>query len=768
MPNVQHHSLYDVRQFRPALYALVLLGMTGFAFAAESPAVWVLGTGAVLLHFWLVQTGRFHPLPRIVANAVTILGVAALAIVLQETEGTPLLTIGHFLVLLQMVKLYEQRANRDYAQLLILSLLLMVAAAISTASLLFGLMLVAYLFLSLYCCLLFHLKTEADHARQVIGPSEVDQHPTTIRQDQNRFDQSMRRLIALISSFAITTAVLTFLLFPRGPGAGLFGQNQYKVTQSLTGFSDTVGFQNVARISQNTRQVATVKVDRLGMPYQGVLLLRGVTLDRYTGGAKGSGDDPYVWKRTIDNSGPPITIQRRNPRDFGVGGVIHQEVSLDPTGTPALFAVGGIARFSSPDERPYRYSEQDGVLQAADPLQERIRYEVWSRDQISGSRETADQIAGIGERDPGTRDNRYFSSITSIIDPKIRQIAMQEEVSGSDEEGPLAERRDQDEFVTNLDTTIAKNIERYLKNNFTYTLDLTDAARIGNTDPLVAFLTDFKRGHCEYFAGAMALLCQSLGIRARVVVGFKCDEYNAIGDYYTVRQSHAHAWVEVLGPDNVWETFDPTTGNEDVSVRMDTVWQRIRAIFNYLEFQWESAVITDDQSRRNELLTSSFRQVRGAAEQSQQAVKDAWNWQGKVFVSLNILNALVTLMVLALVGSVGWFLWEKSRLRRRARRIGLDTLPLEEQLKLARQLRFYDELVRLLERHGIIRPPHLTPLEFSSSLAYLPTEAFDSIRHLTDIFYRVRFGRAELSPEQQRHLVHSIVSVENSLGRSLA
>ena len=62
--------------------------------------------------------------------------------------------------------MWEQRANRDYAQLLVLSLLLMVAAAISTGSLVFGLLFVGYLLTSLYCCLLFHLKVETDDARR--------------------------------------------------------------------------------------------------------------------------------------------------------------------------------------------------------------------------------------------------------------------------------------------------------------------------------------------------------------------------------------------------------------------------------------------------------------------------------------------------------------------------------------------------------------------------------------------------------------------------
>src|SRR5206468_11822860 len=96
---------------------------------------------------------------------------------------SPILVIGQFLVMMQIVKLWEQRANRDYAQLLVLSLLLMVAAAISTASLIFGIMLIAYLFLSLYCCLLFHLQVETDEARKGLALPERAS-PSTLRQDQ--------------------------------------------------------------------------------------------------------------------------------------------------------------------------------------------------------------------------------------------------------------------------------------------------------------------------------------------------------------------------------------------------------------------------------------------------------------------------------------------------------------------------------------------------------------------------------------------------------
>ena len=42
---------------------------------------------------------------------------------------------------------------------------------------------------------------------------------------------------------------------------------------------------------------------------------------------------------------------------------------------------------------------------------------------------------------------------------------------------------------------------------------------------MVAFLYDLKRRHCEYFAGAMTLMCQSLHLNARMVVGFGVRGY---------------------------------------------------------------------------------------------------------------------------------------------------------------------------------------------------------------------------------------------------
>src|SRR5688572_13589781 len=277
--------MYRISQFKPALYILLLLGVTGFALASESPGVWVFGAGLMLLNAWLVWTGRFVPMPRLLANVVTIAAMLFIAREVFIPNTTPVMIIGKFLVLLQLIKLWEQRANRDFAQLLILSLLLMVAAAINTASLVFGVLFVSYLFLSLYCCLLFHLKVETDSARVALALPEEKVGPERLRMDQRHLSRSMRRLTGFVSLVSILLAVAVFLFFPRGSGANMLSPFQFRPSQALTGFSDQVDFQKVAQITQNAEIMAYVRLWKNEEPVAGgqTLLLRGTALGHYTG-----------------------------------------------------------------------------------------------------------------------------------------------------------------------------------------------------------------------------------------------------------------------------------------------------------------------------------------------------------------------------------------------------------------------------------------------------------------------------------------------------
>ncbi len=72
------------------------------------------------------------------------------------------------------------------------------------------------------------------------------------------------------------------------------------------------------------------------------------------------------------------------------------------------------------------------------------------------------------------------------------------------------------------------------------------------------FLTEAKKGYCTYFAFSFALMLRSLGIPARIAVGFFVQPESGIMNYYPVRANMAHAWTEVFFPSIGWVSFDAT------------------------------------------------------------------------------------------------------------------------------------------------------------------------------------------------------------------
>lgn len=72
------------------------------------------------------------------------------------------------------------------------------------------------------------------------------------------------------------------------------------------------------------------------------------------------------------------------------------------------------------------------------------------------------------------------------------------------------------------------------------------------------FLFELKRGHCEYFASALAVLARCAGLPSRVATGFSPGNYNVLTDTFDVYEYHAHAWTQIYIDDYGWLTFDAT------------------------------------------------------------------------------------------------------------------------------------------------------------------------------------------------------------------
>lgn len=79
-------------------------------------------------------------------------------------------------------------------------------------------------------------------------------------------------------------------------------------------------------------------------------------------------------------------------------------------------------------------------------------------------------------------------------------------------------------------------------------------------DDLESFLFEVKAGYCEQFASAFAAMARSIGLPARVAVGFTWGEWDETRGAYVVRGEHAHAWPEVYFQGTGWVRFEPTPG----------------------------------------------------------------------------------------------------------------------------------------------------------------------------------------------------------------
>jgi uncharacterized membrane protein YgcG len=135
---------------------------------------------------------------------------------------------------------------------------------------------------------------------------------------------------------------------------------------------------------------------------------------------------------------------------------------------------------------------------------------------------------------------------TGGVDPRISQIA----------------RTVTKQAHTPFDRTVALN--RYFLDpafGFKYSVE----TKPGNSgDALVDFLTRGKTGYCEQFASAMAVMLRTVGVPARVAVGFSSGK--AVGDYRSITTADAHAWVEAYFAGVGWLPFDPTPLDDGRSV----------------------------------------------------------------------------------------------------------------------------------------------------------------------------------------------------------
>jgi transglutaminase-like putative cysteine protease len=102
-------------------------------------------------------------------------------------------------------------------------------------------------------------------------------------------------------------------------------------------------------------------------------------------------------------------------------------------------------------------------------------------------------------------------------------------------------------------------IQNHLSDEAEFTYDKSVPPR-DDSYTLLEFLTTTRRGFCQQFASAMAVMLRTLGFPSRIAIGYTPGQPDPDSHAYHVTTSELHSWVEVLFPTYGWLAFEPTPG----------------------------------------------------------------------------------------------------------------------------------------------------------------------------------------------------------------
>jgi transglutaminase-like putative cysteine protease len=302
----------------------------------------------------------------------------------------------------------------------------------------------------------------------------------------------------LLLGQALPLALILFVFFPRLQGA-LWGVHDER-DEGVSGFSDTLEPGSVAALSLS-REVA-FRVDFPGaIPGRDSLYWRGLVLDSFDG---------VTWFRDLPfDLVPPRT-------DALPAQSVFYTLTMEPHNREWVFALD--LPVLAPRGTVLR---SDQTLASLRMVRSRVRYELAAVQ--------APRLSPV----PGPA----WTALPESGNPKARALAGEWKNAG-----------------LSPGEMVAAALTLFREGGFVYSL------RPGAADEDIVdqFLFATRLGYCEHYSSAMAFLLRAAGVPVRVVVGYQGGEENPMGGYLIVRQSDAHAWVEVW-MDGRWLRVDPTS-----------------------------------------------------------------------------------------------------------------------------------------------------------------------------------------------------------------
>ena len=466
------------------------------------------------------------------------------------------------------------------------------------------------------------------------------------------------RLLFMAAPFMLAL----FVLFPRIPGP-LWGLPA-DAFSGLTGLSETMSPGSISRLIQSGKIAFRAEFDGEIPPPR----------DRYWRGPVLCVFDGRRWEAgfTTLSSSPPYEVS---------GKAYRYRLTVEPHNQHWLLAMD----FPAADDPRTRYSSDLRLVSVA-PLRSRQRYEL-----------AAYPAARAGQRE-FTHVIRRNLRLPEGSNPRTTALGRQ-----------VAERFEPPRH----------RIEALLGTFRELRLEYTLTPRALGLHSADEFLFDTREGFCEHFSSAFAIAARAAGIPARVVTGYQGGEINPHDGSLVVRQSDAHAWVEVWLPESGWQRVDPTATSNPTRIDNGILGALPDIESLPLFMQPRMAWLRSLQLRWDAVANGWNQWVLGYNDERQRSLLRGLGFDGGDY--RHLAAAMVTLVGTLMLGFVTW------SLRRRRRGDALD--------------RRWQRFCARLSRAGTRRADWQGPLDFADLAAARHPSLADDIRWIGGRYAELRYGR---------------------------
>ena len=242
-------------------------------------------------------------------------------------------------------------------------------------------------------------------------------------------------------------------------------------------------------------------------------------------------------------------------------------------------------------------------------------------------------------------------------------------------------------------------------------------------------------GYGDHFATTYTMMLRSIGIPARLAVGFDSGKFNPFTGFYEVSNTDAHALTEVYFPDYGWFAFDPIPGHPltppgvDEDQTFSTLGQLWKWVAGWLPSPVSAWIAT--------IWSFTLGWIAVAISGFFGLFRQGW---------LGVLMGSGIAIAVSFCGWLGWQQWRKWR-------------RYQWLQKLAPVERIYQMMLANLSKAGIAKHPTQTPLEYAQAICDTRSATISGlVTEISQAYTAWRYGSEPQQVDRLQRLLKELTS----------